>query len=146
MCAYSSRDHAYAQALAVGRQFPLFSRKSKKPESYHVDIVLHLPDPGSDADSIVKESDITVQSIRFAQSLVDAPPNELHTDSYVFASLNVAKELGCQVNVISGSKLESEGFGGIRTCRICHIHIYIYIIEIAMKYLLFTNILDSFDF
>ncbi len=79
-------------------------------------MVVHFPSTEKEAgedDTLIRESEHTVNSIRLVQRLVDAPPNELHTDSYVEESLEVVRRLGCKVHIIRGIELRDQGFGGI---------------------------------
>lgn len=55
----------------------------------------------------------TSDAIQFAARLVDAPPNELHTDSFVEEALRVAKRTNSKATVIQGEELRKRGFGGI---------------------------------
>ncbi len=54
-----------------------------------------------------------MRSIRLVQKIVDAPPNILHTDSYVKECMEVMSKLKhCNIEVIAGHELEKRGFGG----------------------------------
>jgi probable aminopeptidase NPEPL1 len=55
----------------------------------------------------------TANAIQLVARLVDAPPNELHTDSFVQEALRVAKRTGTKATVIRGEELKEKGFGGI---------------------------------
>lgn len=105
----TANEYAYAQSISIGRCFPNYSLKSghSNVTKDEVDIVIHT-------DSIdCNEIEYTIDSIRLAQRLVDTPPNILHTDSYVEEAIAVAKSVGCQIKVIRGEELETQGFGGL---------------------------------
>jgi probable aminopeptidase NPEPL1 len=111
-------SRAYGQSLAVGRTFPLFNMKgadvaATSSTTQTVDIVINFPVKEDGTDDIVRSAEKTIENIRFAQKLVDTPPNVLHTDAYVSICEEVAAKIGCQINVIKGHDLEKGGFGGI---------------------------------
>merc|ERR1711871_148627 len=55
-----------------------------------------------------------VTGVRLCQSLVDSPPNELHTDAYVDICRDKVKGMdNVTFNVIQGQTLEDRGFGGL---------------------------------
>lgn len=102
---------AFAQACAASRNFPLFNLKSGQSHvPTHVDIVVDS-DAVSEAQLNVIRSN--VENIRFAQRLVDMPPNLLHVDSYITEARVVAEKLGAQILIIQGKELEERGFGGL---------------------------------
>lgn len=108
---------AFAQGLAVGRQFPVFSKKSNDhhADSQQVAVVLHFPASRavSDKETLLRRMFLTVNNIRLAQRLVDTPPNLLHSDAYVADCLELANMLNCSAKVIKGHELEAQGFGGL---------------------------------
>eukprot|EP01039_Chlorochromonas_danica_P004816 gene4816-5280_t len=108
---------AFAQGLAVGRQFPVFSKKSNDHhgDSQQVAVVLHFPASHvvSDKETLLRRMFLTVNNIRLAQRLVDTPPNLLHSDAYVADCLELANMLNCSAKVIKGHELEAQGFGGL---------------------------------
>lgn len=115
----STRANAYAQACAIGRNFPLFNMKANAAQAKAVtmDIVVHF-DGMTEADNngIVSNIRVSVDNIRLAQRLVDMPPNLLHADSYVAECLEVQQQLGADkvsVKIIQGHDLEKQGFGGL---------------------------------
>lgn len=113
-----STDRALAQALAVGRQFPLFSLKgadvkaaTETPQS--VSIIINFPNYEESNETLVSEAAKAISNIRLAQKLVDSPPNILHSDAYIAICREVATALNCKIHVIQGRDLEAQGFGGI---------------------------------
>jgi len=110
----STKEAAFAQSCAVGRQFPLHSMKSKKlPEKSSVIQIIINCDESVD-QSFVYCVTTTIENIRLAQRLVDTPPNILHTDAYVEESIQAFSQLkGCSIQIIKGKDLEAGGFGGI---------------------------------
>jgi len=95
-------DHAYAQAVAAARPFSPYSSKSKVSEARQVDLVMHLHGSPEDSSKLLTEVTNTVEGLRLCQTLVDAPPNELHTDAYVEKCREVATSIGCGITVIQG--------------------------------------------
>ena len=111
-------NRAFAQACAVGRQYPLFNYKgadvaATAPSTQVVDIVVNFASSTEGDAELIRAAEKTVENIRFAQKLVDTPPNILHSDAYVEICESVAKQLNCKINVIKGHDLEKGGFGGI---------------------------------
>ena len=100
----SSSDYLFPQALAVGRQFPLYCSKSssiaRKEKDLKVSVVLKAPEFSQEmADSMGN----VIDGIRLAQRLVDSPPNDLHTDAYVEECQAVASRTGCKIQVCNAS-------------------------------------------
>lgn len=106
----TQKEYFYAQALAVARQFPLYSMKSSASKDFHVHVTLN--DETKD-EKVLQDIIEVSESIRLAQKLGDMPPNFLHTDSYVAIVNTIAKDLGCGIEVIQGQELEARGFGGL---------------------------------
>lgn len=106
---------AFAQLIAAGRQFPLFSLTAKQPEAQAVSIVAHFPLPSctSSVAQLITSSEVTIRHIRLAQQLVDTPPNLLHCDAYVSTCRELAAAAGCGLQVIQGRDLEAAGLGGL---------------------------------
>ncbi|OQS00324.1 metalloprotease family M17 [Thraustotheca clavata] len=55
----------------------------------------------------------TADGVNLAQRLVDAPPNELHTDAYITEAKAVAERTNASITIIQGEDLREQGFGGI---------------------------------
>ena len=96
----SSSDYFFPQALAVGRQFPIYSSKSssmaRKEKDLKVSVIL------KNSEFSQKTADTmgnVIDGIRLAQRLVDSPPNDLHTDAYVEECRAVALRTGCKIQV-----------------------------------------------
>jgi leucyl aminopeptidase len=116
-------NHVFAQVLAVGRQFPVFSLKSSSSSSSadatsssaKVDIVISFPEGSNEGGTVsfLEKCTKTIDNIRFCQKLIDTPPNILNSTEYIDIAVDAAKKLGCSVNVIQGKQLEEQGFGGI---------------------------------
>ena len=96
----STGDYFFPQALAIGRQFPLYSLKSlsvgKEEKNPQVSILLHN---SGYSQKLLDNMGNVVDGIRLAQRLVDSPPNVLHTDAYVEECLAVASRTGCKIEV-----------------------------------------------
>lgn len=109
----------FAAGAAVARAAPLYTHKLKKSSG--------LPNEGSpklpDNLEVVYETPLTQEqtklvqhtadAIQLAQRLVDAPPNELHSDAFIAEALAVAKRTNSKATVIQGEELREKGFGGI---------------------------------
>ena len=109
----ATKDIAYAQACAVGRNFPIFTLKSTATNPTNtLHIIVNCKEKiESTFPTIVSN---TIANIRSVQRLVDTPPNILHTDAYVEECRKVYSTLGgCSIQVIQGRDLEAAGFGGI---------------------------------
>ncbi len=142
----ASADHAVALGTAVARAFPLYSHKggassgaaaganggSKPPRK--VEVVFNmttsalgtcgvLGNTGEAFDrsvSLLHKLESLAAGIQLAARLVDAPPNEMHTDAMVEEAgqvLHRLKQLKTQdrvsVRVIRGEELKDKGFGGL---------------------------------
>jgi probable aminopeptidase NPEPL1 len=119
----SHSDTWFAAGAAVARAAPPYVHKQKKSSGL-------LPDSAdeavkTDADQLavvfahpLSESDKalikhTADAIQLATRLTDAPPNELHSDTFVAEALRVAKRTNSKAVVIQGEELNVRGFGGI---------------------------------
>jgi probable aminopeptidase NPEPL1 len=110
----SSEEHAFAQACAASRVFPLFNMKTSKGTPATPPSVDLLLDTGShQSEGLLTNIRSNVENIRLAQLLVDMPPNLLNVDTYISEVRNVASKLDCSMTVIQGADLEAQGFGGI---------------------------------
>eukprot|EP01035_Chromulina_nebulosa_P024275 gene24275-31556_t len=118
----ATRDIGYAQACAVGRNFPLLSLKSiaKQVAKFTVTIVVNCSEELETSFETCVAT--TIENIRLSQRLVDMPPNILHTDAYVEECLEICRTLipiaakvgsKVEVKVIKGKELEAAGFGGL---------------------------------
>lgn len=108
----------FAAGAAVARAAPQYSHKQKTVTG------LPLADKkDEDALTVVYENSLsndeaalaqhTANAIQLSQRLVDAPPNELHSDAFVAEAQAVAKRTGAKATVIQGEALREQGFGGI---------------------------------
>ena len=118
----ATRDIGYAQACAVGRNFPLLSLKSTAKNVTKSTVII-LVNCQEDLDMSFEACvTTTIENIRLVQRLVDTPPNILHTDAYVEECheiyrtlLPIAVGVGSliKIEVILGQDLEAAGFGGL---------------------------------
>jgi probable aminopeptidase NPEPL1 len=108
----------FAAGAAVARSAPQYTHKLKTTTG------LPLSETkDEDALTVVYENSLsddeaalaqhTANAIQLSQRLVDAPPNELHSDAFVAEALAVAKRTGAKATVIQGEQLREQGFGGI---------------------------------
>ncbi|KAI8846689.1 hypothetical protein BC829DRAFT_398002 [Chytridium lagenaria] len=108
-------EHALpAVSLSAARALPLFTRKSDEKFQAPRTVRLHIVTAdGSSVD--LEKLQIAVDATRFAGSLTDTPPNELHTDSYVDRVKAIHKEkleaLGVKLEFIRGEELNQKGYG-----------------------------------
>ncbi|GAB9476558.1 Metalloprotease family m17 [Globisporangium polare] len=113
----------FAAGAAVARAAPPYVHKQKKasgllPDSADVAVKTDADQLAvvyahalSDADkALIKH---TADGIQLATRLTDAPPNELHSDTFVAEALRVAKRTNSKAVVIQGEELNKRGFGGI---------------------------------
>ncbi|CAI5727829.1 unnamed protein product [Peronospora farinosa] len=113
-------DTWFAAGAAVARAVPLyehtFQRKNALPmtaenliESDKLEVVYQTP-------LTLKETTLlqhTANAIQLATRLVDAPPNELHSDAFIAEARTVAERTKAAIVVIQGKTLHEQGFGGI---------------------------------
>jgi probable aminopeptidase NPEPL1 len=111
-------EYAFSQACAVARCFPLHTMKTtnygRDKVSNHsiVNLVVSIP-ADYQTGELLESIRLTIAQIRLCQELVDAPPNILTTTQYVNIATTTAKDLGCDVTVISGDQLKEQGLGGL---------------------------------
>ncbi len=108
--AVPSADAAVSTASAVARAFPLYKNSIRKPSSASLDVAI-LTGDGSTTDAT--HLSIVAASVREAARLVDMPPSELNTTAFVARAVEIANEVGAQVDVIDFAQLEERGFGGL---------------------------------
>ncbi|KAJ0391796.1 hypothetical protein P43SY_004869 [Pythium insidiosum] len=113
----------FAAGAAIARAAPHYVHKGNKlsgvlPESAdeavrveadHLAVVYEQPVGQSDL-ALVQH---TADAIQLAARLTDAPPNELHADTFIAEAQRVAKRTQAQITVIQGEQLRERGFGGI---------------------------------
>ncbi|KAL4165889.1 hypothetical protein KRP22_014596 [Phytophthora ramorum] len=110
-------DTWFAAGAAVARAAPLYEHKllrtnglpvtETKPDK--LEVVYQTP-LSSDETTLVQH---TADAIQLATRLVDAPPNELHSDAFIAEARAVAQRTGAKIAVIQGEELREQGFGGI---------------------------------
>ncbi|KAG3063745.1 putative aminopeptidase [Phytophthora idaei] len=112
-------DTWFAAGAAVARVAPLYEHKLKRSNA------LPETDSKSEADKLEvvyqtaltsNESSLvqhTADAIQLATRLVDAPPNELHSDAFIAEARAVAHRTNSKISVIQGEELRERGFGGI---------------------------------
>ncbi|KAJ3204271.1 putative aminopeptidase npepl1 [Dinochytrium kinnereticum] len=107
-------EEALAAALSAARAVPLFTRKTDEKLQAPRTVRLHIATAdGSAVDNAAIQ--IAVDAARFSASLVDTPPNELHTDAYLDRVKQVHSELlsakGVTLTAIRGEELKEKGYG-----------------------------------
>ncbi|OQS06217.1 metalloprotease family M17, partial [Thraustotheca clavata] len=108
-------------AFAVARGVSSYSHKSTEQRGVITDgIDTEYPQDNVEvvleqelSEEQVHELNCTAEAIRLTQRLVDAPPSELNTDTFVAEAEAVAARCGAQITVIRGEELRERGFGGI---------------------------------
>jgi probable aminopeptidase NPEPL1 len=113
-------SHVLAQAIAVGRCFPLYSGKSKPAKSPRVQLL------AVDRKGEVVRPDNhvagTVAIVRDSAELVDSPPTELNPEALaarVRTLLDGLDKLGIEIEEIVGDELLDRGLGGIHAVGRC---------------------------
>lgn len=119
----SHSDTWFAAGAAVARAAPPYVHTQKKasgllPDSADVAVTTDADQLAvvyahalSEADkALIKH---TADGIQLATRLTDAPPNELHSDTFIAEALRVAKRTNSKATVIQGEELNARGFGGI---------------------------------
>lgn len=112
----------FAAGAAVARAAPSYAHKQKTISglpSSEEKAVATAPDqlevvysePLSEREKTLLSH--TAAGIQLASRLTDAPPNELHADTFVAEALRVAKRTNATAVVIQGEELNARGFGGI---------------------------------
>ena len=84
------RSEILASGCAVSRAFPVYNRKSgesKTPQKVSVGFIPVGEDTQEVGDDEVKCLGALCRGIRLAQEIVDAPTNEMHTDTFLDVSL-----------------------------------------------------------
>ncbi|TYZ68408.1 hypothetical protein PybrP1_006196 [[Pythium] brassicae (nom. inval.)] len=113
----------FAAGAAVARAAPSYAHKQTKTsglppasadaavatDADQLEVVYSQPLSESERALLAHTAD----GIQLAARLTDAPPNELHSDTFVAEALRVAKRTGSTAVVIQGEELNVRGFGGI---------------------------------
>ncbi|CAH0481254.1 unnamed protein product [Peronospora belbahrii] len=113
-------DTWFAAGTAVARAAPLYEHKHQRTnalpvttktltESDKLEVVYQTP-LTSEETTLVQH---TANAIQLASRLVDAPPNELHSDAFIAEARAVAERTKSKIVVIQGKELLDQGFGGI---------------------------------
>ncbi|POM75640.1 Metalloprotease family M17 [Phytophthora palmivora] len=110
-------DTWFAAGSAVARAAPLYEHKLKstnalpvtQAEKDKLQVVYQTP-LTDDETTLVQH---TADAIQLATRLVDAPPNELHSDAFIAEARAVAQRTNSKITVIQGEELREKGFGGI---------------------------------
>mmetsp|Transcript_36071 Transcript_36071/g.36757 ORF Transcript_36071/g.36757 Transcript_36071/m.36757 type:complete len:521 (+) Transcript_36071:72-1634(+) len=119
-------EYAFAQAVAVSRCFPIYSGKSAKATPHLIEVVIHFPGNFSgDHSDFLKSVSSVAEGIRLCQELIDMPPNELHTDSYLDRIIEVKSSLGsgCSLNIIKGEACRDVGLMGLWSIGMASLHL-----------------------
>lgn len=106
---------AFAAGCAVARAVHLYSRKNGGEAlscSSAAEDKVTVMFSRVNKEELSKLSS-TANAIQLACALVDAPPNELHTDAFVEQAKAVANKVQAKIQVIRGEALNEGGFGGI---------------------------------
>lgn len=112
--ALDAAEHWLPVAVAVGRAFPLYRRKStKKPQPR---VTLAAVDRQGRPVAPSEGVDETLEAARWAAAMVDRPTSEKTTADFVEAARRFVAPLGkgaLRARVIVGEALAREGLGGI---------------------------------
>ena len=104
-------SHVLAQAIAVGRCFPLYSGKSKPAKAAKVPLLA----VGRDGEVVRPENHVagTVAIVRESAELVDTPPTELNPEAMAARASALLDGLEVEIEEIVGDELLERGLGGI---------------------------------
>lgn len=99
-----------AAGLAVARCLSPYTTKTEKPlEESVCNVSFHGCEP---SDEALKRLNLTAESIRVAQGLVDMPPNVLYPTSYKDFALQAVQGIpGVSHTLIEGEELQRRGYG-----------------------------------
>ncbi|KAJ3111995.1 putative aminopeptidase npepl1 [Phlyctochytrium bullatum] len=106
--------HAVAAAIAVARALPHVTLKSDPKYAAGRTVRLHLVLPDGSSPANLAELQAVADATRLSASLVDTPPNLLHTDEYLERVKALVKELepfGVKLETIRGEELKEKGYG-----------------------------------
>lgn len=104
------REDALANAAALARALPTYSRKTKPSDETTLYIEFFCESERLESTDGLES---TAQSVQLSAHLVDSPTNELHTQAFVQEARDIATMLGASCTVIEGTDLREQGFGGL---------------------------------
>uniref|UniRef100_M4BQQ9 Cytosol aminopeptidase domain-containing protein n=1 Tax=Hyaloperonospora arabidopsidis (strain Emoy2) TaxID=559515 RepID=M4BQQ9_HYAAE len=113
-------DTWLAAGAAVARAASLYEHKSQRTtalpgletrtiQSDRLHVVYETPLTRNE-ETLVQH---TADAIQLAARLVDAPPNELHSDAFIAEAQAVAARTSSRTTIVQGEELRKQGFGGI---------------------------------
>jgi probable aminopeptidase NPEPL1 len=100
--------HIAATCLSISRALPLYSSKSGKNGEQTVTLV-----PMGAKKGDLGDIGAAIEGVRAAAELVDMPTAELHTDEFAARAKALCKEVGASFDIIQGTELDAQGFGGL---------------------------------
>ncbi|CAI5746116.1 unnamed protein product [Peronospora destructor] len=113
-------DTWFAAGAAVARAVPLYEHKYQRTNALPMTaenlIELDTLEVMYQTPLTLEETTLlqhTSNAIQLATRLVDAPPNELHSDAFIAEARAVAERTKSTIVVIQGETLHAQGFGGI---------------------------------
>lgn len=118
-------DDVYASGCAVGRCYPLFTRKTesqtsapKQPKSAEIRVEFLLVEgsrviPSRLDDPTLRLLETSCSAIQLTASITDTPANEMNTDTFVAEVRRIGEEVGAACTIIRGEQLREQGFGGL---------------------------------
>ncbi|MFT4626196.1 MAG: putative aminopeptidase NPEPL1 [Myxococcota bacterium] len=110
MLAVARPEYGFASALALARAHPTFIATSKSVRR-EVSAIVLLPD-GACAEAAPLQ--VAADAVRRAADLVDQPPNQLTTTSFVAHAQALAGRVDAiEITVYQGRELDRLGFGGL---------------------------------
>ncbi|KAJ3111669.1 putative aminopeptidase npepl1 [Physocladia obscura] len=111
------KNNLTLKAIAVARAFPLYSNKQKKDAEKSIRVHFVLGATIANISIEIEKIQTVADAVREAGKLVDMPPNELNTKTYLEFVQRVWSEkletTGTTITVIAGKELEERGFEGI---------------------------------
>ena len=109
LIALTEPGHAAASLMAVARAYPLCDLRSG--ESRERSVTVCAVGPQGPVDD--PRHQMAMDGVRLAARLVDLPTSELHTDAFVDEARQVAGTTGAELEIIHGTALRDQGFGGL---------------------------------
>jgi len=109
--------HAAPAGCAIARAFPLYSAKKRSEEATPIR-VSYATREGALNVGPYRQSDAAAKGVRLAARLVDTPPEELDTSTFVREAEEAATRLqaagrSVSVEVIEGEELQRRGYGAL---------------------------------
>lgn len=112
---FSPYEHLVAHVGAIAKAFPSYSRKTKKNSLEEISVEIVVTDDKSLSDADMKFLNSLGEHMRICTAQVDAPCNEMNSETFANEAIRLVDELGVPIKktIIKGEELKEKGFGGI---------------------------------